>query len=98
MDMTNGQKRFESFEELASLVDRNRGVYTVSMEELRDAAGFGKLGKHIRTGISDKLRGLGLDHMPDELPSYQEDSARIYRKGSPVGKLIEAAMKVGQNQ
>jgi hypothetical protein len=91
-------KRFKTFEELASLVDRNRGVFTIMMEELRNAYGAGKLGVHIRTGMSDKLRSLGLDHLPEELPLFQEGKARIYRKGSPVGKLIEAVTRLSEDQ
>jgi hypothetical protein len=82
----------KTFEELASLVDGNAGVFTVTMGELRDAYGVRKLGVHIRNGISEKLRTLGLRHLPDVLPIYQEEYARIYRDGSPVGKLIAAAV------
>ena len=79
-------------------MDRNGGVYTIMMEELRDAYGAGKLGIHVRTGISDKLRSLGLDHLPEDLPLFQEGRARIYRKGQPVGKLIEAVARIDEDQ
>jgi len=81
-----------TFEELASLVDRNGGVFTVTMGELRDAYGVRKLGVHIRSGISEKLKSLGLRHLPTDLPIYQEQLARIYRDGSAVGRLIAAAV------
>lgn len=86
------RKQIATFEELASQVDRNGGVFTVTMGELRNAYEARKLGTHVRTGISEKLRTRGLRHLPEELPLYQEQVARIYRDGSSVGKIIDAAV------
>lgn len=86
-------REFKTFEELANMVDKNGGVVTVTMGQLRDAYGAGKLGVHIRNGISDRLRQRGLRHWPEELPIYQEQYARIYRDGSLVGKVISAAVR-----
>jgi hypothetical protein len=30
--------------------------------------------------------------LPDPLPAYQEQSARIYKAGTPVARIIEAAV------
>lgn len=57
----------------------------------------GKLGVHVRAGISDSLRQHGLGHYPPELPNYQWDEVRIYRQGTPVGRLIEAVLSVSAN-
>lgn len=81
-----------TFDELDDLVEKGQGVTTVTMEELRNAHGAGKLGVHVRTAISEKLASRGLRHLPKELPIYQEQRARVYKAGTPVAKIIEAAV------
>ncbi|MGC4089441.1 MAG: hypothetical protein QM756_16440 [Polyangiaceae bacterium] len=71
------------------------GVITVSMEELREAAGAGKLGIHVRKQISDRLAGIGLGHVPQELPAYQHELVRVYQHGTPVGDLIDTVLNPG---
>lgn len=89
------RSRINSFDDLDDQIENGDGVTTVTMEELRDAYGVGKLGVLVRKGISEKLRSRGLGHLPQSLPAYQEESARVYRVGSPVGRLLEAAQKPG---
>lgn len=84
--------RVSSMEELRELVESHGGVWTTTMEVLRDAYGKGRLGVHVREGIRNALVGLGLGHFPPKLPDYQEHSVRLYRLGSPVGNLIEAIL------
>lgn len=38
---------------------------------------------------------MGLGHYPAELPDWQEHQVRIYRLGSPIADLIEAALSPG---
>lgn len=85
-----------SFDEIKQRVEKNGDCTTVSMEELRSAIGAGKLGVHIRGQISDELAGRGLGHVPQELPSYQHELVRIYKRGTPVGQLIETVLKPGE--
>jgi len=66
------------------------------MEQLRDAHGTLKLGVHVREEISKALAGIGLGHVPEELPNYQHELVRVYKKGTPVGDLIETVLKPGQ--
>jgi hypothetical protein len=87
-------QRIENMEKLRDLVELNGNVYTINMERLRDAYGAGRLGVHVRDGIRNALARLGLGHYPMELPEYQEKSVRLYRKGTPVGDLIEAVLEV----
>jgi len=77
-------------------VENNKNVNTVSMETLREAMGAGKLGVHVRTEISKTLAGMGLGHVPQELPSYQHESVRLYKRGTSVGDLIELVLTPGQ--
>jgi len=83
---------YDSLEDLRDAVDAAGGVLTVDMWAVRDAHGAGRLGIHVRTNITKKLRSLGLDHYPDELPGWQEEQVRVYRQGSPVADLIDAVL------
>jgi len=85
--------KFESFEELRDTVQESGGVLTISMEDMRDAHGAGRLGVHVRSAISKGLQGLGLGHYPPELPAYQEQYVRVYRLGSPIADLIDAVIE-----
>jgi hypothetical protein len=77
-------------------VEKNGNVLTVSMETLREATGAGKLGVHICRQISQTLVGMGLGHVPQELPSYQYEQVRLYKRGTPVGDVIELVLAPGQ--
>jgi len=70
---------------------------TLDMGALRELHGAGKLGVHVRSGISDKLRQNGIGHYPSELPTYQWDQVRLYKQGTPVGRVIEAVFTVGED-
>ena len=83
---------YESLEEIRDSVDGADGVLTPQMGDVRDAYGAGRLGVHVRTNISKKLRSMGLDHYPGELPPWQEGLVRIYRQGSAIADLIDAAL------
>jgi|SRR5579875_1601171 len=85
----------QKFEDLPTLIDANGGVLSIPMARLRDAYGAGRLGKHVRSNISNQLRSLGLAHMPAELPDSQLEQVRLYRAGSPAGRLIEAVTNLG---
>lgn len=65
-----------SWDEIKRRVEAAGGVYTTTMDKLRDAEGAGKLGVHIRTNISKSLAGIGLGHIPIELPSNQHEQVR----------------------
>jgi hypothetical protein len=81
-----------SFEDIKGKVEQNGNALTVTMEELREAAGAGKLGIHVRAQISSALAGVGLGHVPPELPNYQHEQVRLYKRGTPIAQLIETAL------
>jgi hypothetical protein len=85
-----------SWNEIKEDVEKNGNVKTVTMEQLRDAHGTLKLGVHVRAEISAALAGIGLGHVPEELPNYQHELVRVYKKGTPIGELIETVLKPGQ--
>jgi hypothetical protein len=89
------------FSKLGEEVNQHDGVLTVPMWRLRDNYGAGKLGIHVRAGISQALHSAGLDHYPVKetdghpLPGDQSAMVRIYRQGTPVADLIDAVLHPG---
>ena len=81
--------------EIKDAVEKNGNVKTFTMEELRDAHGAAKLGVHVRAEIHNVLVGMGLGHVPQELPSYQHELVRLYKNGTPVGDLIATVLTPG---
>ena len=81
----------DTIAELRQEIEANGNVKTMPMAVLRDVHGAKKLGVHVRTNISKALRGAGLAHMPDPLPDYQEQLVRVYKQGTAVADLIDAA-------
>ena len=64
---------------------------TVKVGVVRDAFNYGRLGVHVRQEISKKLRGLGIAHLPQSVPDWQEHPIRLYRMGTPIAELLDAA-------
>lgn len=85
--------QFKNLDEIKQAVEASQHVLTLSMEELRDAYGAGRLGEHVRANISKKLNGLGLGHVPEDLPKNYWDPIRVYKLGSKVADLIDAVLK-----
>lgn len=85
----------EAWKEIKNQVEQNGGVATVAMEKLRNAHGSAKSGKHVRTEISKQLNEIGLGHIPEQLPAYQDELVRLYKRGTPVGNLIDTVLKPG---
>jgi hypothetical protein len=85
-----------SWTEIKEAVEKNGNVTTVTMEQLRDASGKDKLGVHVREEIRKALAGMGLGHIPQELPNYQHEPVRVYKKGTPIGELIDLILTPGQ--
>ncbi len=46
--------------------------------------------------ISSILAGMGLGHIPQELPTYQNEQVRVYKNGTPVGELINTVLTTGE--
>jgi hypothetical protein len=88
--------KFSKLEDIKTAVEAEQGTLTISMEGLRKAYGAGRLGEHVRDNISKALLGFGLSHVPETLPTYQEQPVRIYKLGTPVADLIDAALHPSQ--
>ncbi len=85
-----------NWDEIKAEVEQNGNVLTISMEELRNAAGAAKMGVNVRNGISGTLAGMGLGHIPVELPSYYYEQVRLYKRGTAVGKMIDTILEPGE--
>jgi hypothetical protein len=87
-------QRPTTFEELRELVDRRGGIHRISMGDLRDINGAGKLGIHVVTQIKRSLSRAGLSILlpagQADMPRYQEEYVVIYLTQSKVGEVIEA--------
>jgi hypothetical protein len=81
---------YESWAQLRKSVETNDGVLRVQMWQLRDLMNAGRLGVHVRASISRELAGLGLAHLPLELPANQYDSVVLYRLGTAAAAVIAA--------
>lgn len=85
-----------TWDEIKERVEEQGNVRTVTMEELREAYGASRLGVHVRSDISRALAGVGLGHIPEELPSYQHEQVRLYKKGTTAGELIDTVLSTGE--
>lgn len=85
-----------SWDEIKASVEKSGNVQTLTMEVLRNAYGAAKLGVNVRAEISQALAGIGLGHVPVELPSYQHEQVRLYKRGTPVGQMIESVLTPGE--
>lgn len=75
---------------LLTAVESNQGIHRVTVETLRQLEGRQRVGKHILKEIEDKLRTLGLGHLPRELPNRQQQPVLLYRLGTPASDVIQA--------
>lgn len=75
---------------LLTAVENNQGIHRVTVETLRQLEGRQRVGKHILKEIEDKLRTLGLGHLPRELPNRQQQPVLLYRLGTPASDVIQA--------
>lgn len=82
--------------EINDQLEKNGNLLSITMEQLRDAHGAGRLGAHVREEISQRLAGMGIGHVPQELPSYQHELVRLYKRGTPIGQIIEIVLSPGE--
>jgi len=85
-----------NWDEIKAKVEKNNNVLTLTMNELRTATGKEKLGVHVRKEIGNSLISKGLNHIPQELPSHQHELVRLYKRGTPIGDLIDTVLSPGE--
>jgi hypothetical protein len=92
------EDEYDSLEQIRDAVEANGDVLSLVMWVVRDAYGAERLKVNVRTNIQDKLAGLGLGHIPAEIPDDQTRILRLYKLGSPVARLIGAVGTPGEDE
>lgn len=80
----------DTWDDLRKAVEEAGGILRIYMGHLRHLAAAGRLGINVRNDISRRLAGLGLGHLPAELPPYQENEVVLYQLGTPAADVVEA--------
>lgn len=80
----------DTWDDLRKAVEDHGGVLRIYMSTLRALQNAGRLGINVRTDISRRLAGVGLSHLPAELPPYQENQVVLYQLGTPAADVVEA--------
>lgn len=91
--MTN----FDSVDELRDILTDGDALQVVSLQSLRQAIGYKKLGPLVLETVGQKLAGQGIGYFPPEviddndLPrGWQE--VRVFLTDSPLGKTVKAIL------
>ncbi|TQF65295.1 hypothetical protein FK531_22000 [Rhodococcus spelaei] len=89
---------FDSIKDVRAAVDENGGLLTVTLQDLREALGYAKLGARVLATISTELSGHGLGYFPadvlDDNPVPRRyDELRVFAKNEPIGELINAVLE-----
>lgn len=88
------------FNDVSELRDIAEGepVVVVTLEQLRDALGYRRIGTLVLAEMKQKLAGSGLGYFPRDIldnnssPSQYEE-IRVYLKDSNVGKIVESVFE-----
>lgn len=80
------------FKDLWELIENDQGVHVTTMGQLRDRFEYGRLGVNVCGEISSTLASWGIGVFPATLPSRQDMSVRLYRKGTPIAELVGAVL------
>lgn len=79
-----------TWEELRTAVITHHGVFRIEMGRLREIGGYGRLGTNVRQTLSGKLAGIGVGHLPADLPASQEQYVILYQYGTPAADVVAA--------
>jgi hypothetical protein len=91
------QQPYETWQDLDTDVRANGGVLHVGMWDLRRISGYRRLKVNVVRYISDELAGIGLSHLPVELPRDQNEYVMVYKVGSEASAVINAVINAVHN-
>jgi len=80
----------EKLDAIHKKVILNGGVLTVPMKDLKELHGAQRLKELVRESIAFHLNYKQIGFVGDELPNSENESVRLYLKGTPVARIIEA--------
>jgi len=70
-------------------IKKNGDVLTVPMKRLKTLHGAERLKSLVRQSIQDHLSYRQIGFVGQELPASENESVRLYLKGTPVARIIE---------
>lgn len=82
----------DDWDELVGMVEENDNLATVTMVKLRNLAGWTRLTAAAADTIEDGLKQNGLGYFPHHMPTDRHAEIRIYRLGTPMGRLVESVL------
>lgn len=82
-------------EEIHQDIKQNGDVLTVPMKRLKTLHGAERLKSLVRQSIQNHLSYRQIGFVGDELPASENESVRLYLKGTPVARIIEAVQLKG---
>jgi hypothetical protein len=84
----------QSWVELKKEIETDGDIKVVYAWQLRDAAGWAKLGPNVIVDIANQLEANDLGTLPrgERLPLNQNAPVRVYVKSSRLGNVIEAVL------
>lgn len=84
----------ETINDLVKQVDED-GICVVALYDLRNMAGYSRLGTRVLAELSQLLRDHGLGYFParviddNEAPRFS-DEVRVYKQNSSIGTIVSA--------
>lgn len=88
--------------ELRNLLEESNGLHVVTLQELREALGYKKLGPIVLQNISEKLSGQGIGYFPqavidsNDLPRGPQE-VRVFLKDSTLGRMVLSVLDPTEN-
>jgi len=86
----------ELVHEVEERLERQNGVATYQLKELKDLVGIGRLGHRIREQMQEALDRADIGYFPSPLPASDAQSVRLYSLDSKVARLIAAVVTLDQ--
>lgn len=88
---------YKNMQEIANAIPEE-SLLVVSLGQLRQAAGYERLGRGVLDELSTQLRGQGVDYFPastvDDNPQPRAtDEIRLVRIADQIGKIVKAVQE-----
>jgi hypothetical protein len=100
-------QKYMNMKDVAAATEENGDLLALTLLNLRMALGYERLGVRVLGSIASSLEGEGLGYFPEWVLDGEANTApragdvvRVFKKGSPVGKVISAVLEpsnVGDN-
>src|SRR6476619_1867357 len=84
----------QSWDDLKAEIQAEGDIKVLDAWQLRDAAGWSKLGPNVIIDIANQMEENDLGTLPrgERLPLNQYAQVRVYVKGSRLGQVVDAVL------